>query len=208
MIRIPITISLHEDQDLNHYSTDSNLDFRKGLNGCSMKEIRIPINGFESKFQKVQTDEGDLNPSWSESNPNSSKVIEINRFESLVKKKEMLKATDSNHPFSDSNPSWKRWIKIEARIRIPYTVIRISHEEYVKRLKQGLESLTQRFESLNLELWRIRQGDSNLRVMDSNPLAKEKTEGWRSNRAIRIFELRIRILLAQNSNLTQVIRIP
>ena len=43
VIRILITVSLHEDQDSNHCSTDSNLDFRKGLNGCSMREIQIPI---------------------------------------------------------------------------------------------------------------------------------------------------------------------
>ena len=119
------------------------------------------------------------------------------------------------------------------------------------RMKQGFESLTQRFEPLKLELWRTRQGDSNLWVMDSNPLAKVKAEGWRLDRAIRIVELWIRIplgvkfkshsgdsnplhsdsnpswrkiqislrrfesftqrfesLLAQNSNLAQVIRIP
>ena len=43
VIRIPIPVSLHEDQDSNPCSMDSNLDFRKGLNGCSMREIQIPI---------------------------------------------------------------------------------------------------------------------------------------------------------------------
>ena len=64
-----------------------------------------------------------------------------------------------------------------------------------RELKKGFESPTQRFESLNLEFWRTRLGDSNLRVTDSNPLAKVKAEDWRSERAIRIFELRIRIPL-------------
>ena len=35
---------------------------------------------FESTFQRVQTDKGDSNPSWRDSNPNSSKVIEIDRI--------------------------------------------------------------------------------------------------------------------------------
>ena len=43
VIRIPVLVSLHEDQDSNPCSTDSNLDFRKGLKGCSMRVIRIPI---------------------------------------------------------------------------------------------------------------------------------------------------------------------
>ena len=55
---------------------------------------------------------------------------QIKRFESLVKKEEMLRATNSNHLF----------------------VIRIPHEEHEERLKQGFESFTQRFESLKLEL--------------------------------------------------------
>ena len=60
---------------------------------------------FESRFQEVQTGKGDSNPSWSDSNPNSSNVVEIDRFESLVKKEVKQRATDLNHPYSDFNPS-------------------------------------------------------------------------------------------------------
>ena len=53
---------------------------------------------------------------------------------------------------------------------------------------------------------RTRQGDSNLRVMDSNPLAKVKVEGQ-----IERFEslsYGFESLLEQNSNLAQAIRMP
>ena len=124
---------------------------------------------FESTFQKVQTDEGDSNPSWKDSNPNSSKEIEVDRFESSIKrfeshmkKEEMLRAIDSNHLFSDSNPSWRTWRETQARIRIPYTAIRIPKTGVMK-------NKARRFESLS------------------------KSKGWKSDKAIRIFELRIRI---------------
>ena len=133
---------------------------------------------FESTFQKVQTDEGDSNPSWSDSNPNSSKVVEIDqfespikRFESLVKKKVKQRAIDSNHPYSDSNHSWKTCRKIEVRIRIPYTTIRILEFGVMKNKARRFEYSSYGFESLS------------------------KSEGWRSDRAIWIFELQIQITL-------------
>ena len=51
VIRIPIPVSLHEDHDLNPCSTDSNLDYKKDLNGCSMKIFESLFNEFESKFK-------------------------------------------------------------------------------------------------------------------------------------------------------------
>ena len=99
-----------------------------------------------------------------------------------------------------------------------------------RELKKGFESPTQRFESLYLEFWWIRLGDSNLRDTDSNPSAKIKAEDWRSEESdsnlrvtnsnpswrkiqisLRRFESltqRFESLLAQNSNLAQAIRIP
>ena len=82
---------------------------------------------FESTFQRVQTNEGDSNPSWRNSNPNSSKQIKGDRFESLIKrfeshmkKEEKLRATDSN----------------------PLLAIRIPHKNMKKELKKGFESPT------------------------------------------------------------------
>ena len=56
----------------------------------------------------------------------------------------------------------------------------------MKRVKTGFESPTQRFESLDLDLWRTSQSDLNLQVMDSNLLFKMKlkvegqTKGFKS----------------------------
>ena len=134
VIRIPIPVSLHEDRDSNPCSTDSDLDFRKGLNGWSMRVIWIHIQRIRIQILK----RGTL----------------MDWFESLE---------------CDSNPWWRKKWSWESRIRITYITIQIPQEEQVKRLKHGFESPTQRFEFLNLELWRTRQGGSNLRVMDSNP---------------------------------------
>ena len=73
-------------------------------------------------------------------------------------------------------------------------------------MKQRFESPTQQFESLNLELGRTRQGDSNLRVMDSNLLAKVKVEG--QTKRFESSSYGFESLLAKNSNLAQAIRIP
>ena len=129
VIRIPITISLHENQDSNRCSMDSNLDFEKGLNGCSMKVIRIPI-----QWIRIQI---------------SVRGTLMNWFESLVKKKIKLKATDSNHTDNDSNPSWRTSKEIEARIWITYTVIRIPESEVMKNKARRFESSSYGFESLH-----------------------------------------------------------
>ena len=83
----------------------------------------------------------------------------------------MLRAIDSNYPFSDLNPSWKTWIEMEAMIRISYTTIRIPESGVMKNKAMRFESSSYGFEFLS------------------------KSKGWRSNKAIRIFELRIRISL-------------
>ena len=99
-----------------------------------------------------------------------------------------------------------------------------------RELKEGFESPTQQFKSLYLEFWWTRLDDSNLRDKDSNPSAKIKAEDWRSEKSdlnlrvtdsnpswrkiqisLRRFESptqRFESLMAQNSNLTQAIRIP
>ena len=70
------------------------------------------------------------------SNPNSSKGY----FDGLIRitnqviripgeEEEKLRGTDSNHPYNDSNPSWRTSEEIEAWIRITYTAIRIPYEE-------------------------------------------------------------------------------
>ena len=46
-----------------------------------------------------------------------------------------LRATDSNHPSSDSNPSWRTSEEIEAPIRITDTAIQIPHEEQGKAIR-------------------------------------------------------------------------
>ena len=145
-----------------------------------------------------------MNPSYSDSNPHSkkfrlTKAIRIPhdeiRIQIPVRK---LRLTDSNPQSSDSNPMWRKKRCWEPLIRITHSVIRIPHEKHEERLKQG-------FESLKLELWRTRQGDSNLWVTDSNPY-------WRKIQIqLKRFESptqRFESLLAQNSNLAQTIQIP
>ena len=116
VIRIPILVGFHEDHDLNRYSSDSNQ---------ATKKVWI-----------VAQQLSDLNPSSMDSNPNSSKGY----FDGLIRitiqvirlpgeEEEKLRATDSNHPYSNLNPSWRTSEEIKARIRITYTAIRIPHEE-------------------------------------------------------------------------------
>ena len=102
-----------------------------------------------------------------DSNPNSSKGY----FDGLIRitnqvirisgeEEEKLRVTDSNQPYSDSNPSWRTREEIEARIRITHTAIRIPHKEQDKairifelriripsQMKQKAESRIKRFES-------------------------------------------------------------
>ena len=106
-----------------------------------------------------------------------------------------LRLTNSNPQSRDSNPKWRKKRCWEPPIQISIKRFESLMKNMKRALKQGFESSKQRFESLKLEFWRTRLGDSNLRVTDSNPLAKIKAEDWRSERAIRIFELRIRIPL-------------
>ena len=125
---------------------------------------------------------------------------------------------------------WRKKRSWEPPIRIPTQWFESLMKNMKRELKEGFESLTQRFESLYLEFWWTRLGDSNLRDTDSNPSAKLKAEDWRSEesdsnlrvmdsnpswRKIQIslkwFESptqRFESLLTQNSNLAQAIRIP
>ena len=93
--------------------------------------IRLP-----KKVWMVAQQQSDSNPSSTDSNPNSSKGyfdelirITIQAIWITGKEKVKLRATDSNHPSSDSNPSWKTSEEIEARIQITYTTIQIPHKE-------------------------------------------------------------------------------
>ena len=97
-----------------------------------------------------------------------------------------LRLTDSNPQSRDSNPMWRKKRCWEPPIRIPIKRFESLMKNMKRELKQGFESSNQRFESLKLELWRTRQDDLNLPVMDSNPLAKVKAEGWKLDKAIRI----------------------
>ena len=54
-------------------------------------------------------------------------------FESPFKLFESL--MNSNHPYRDSNPSWKKSEEIKVRIQITYTAIRIPHEEQGKAIR-------------------------------------------------------------------------
>ena len=95
-----------------------------------------------------------------------------------------LKATNSNHLHSNSNPSWRTSEEIEAQIWITYTMIQIpkfwTHEKQDKTI--------QIFE---LRIW----------ITFTN-----EAKGWKLDRAIQIIKLLIRITpLAQNSNIAKVI---
>ena len=93
--------------------------------------IRLP-----EKVWITAQQQSDLNPSSTDSNPNSSKGY----FDGLIRitnqviripgeEEEKLRVTDSNHPYSDLNPSWRTSEEIEVQIRITYTASRIPHEE-------------------------------------------------------------------------------
>ena len=155
----------------------------------------------------MQTDEGDSNPSHSDSNPHSrefrlTKAIRIPHEEIRIQIPiSKLRLTDSNPQSRDLNPMWRKKRCWEPPIRIPIKWFESLMKNMKKELKQIFESSNQRFDSLKLELWRTRQGDSNLRVMDSNPLAKVKAEGQRER--FESSSYGFESLLAQNSNLTQ-----
>ena len=147
-------------------------------------------HGFESPTQRFgslnlklwRTSQGDSNLRVMDSNPFSNwswklKVRQTKRFESSSYKFEShLSAkfkfykSDLNHLHSNSNPSWRINEEIEAWIWIPYTTIRIPKSGVMK-------NKSRRFKS------------SSYRLIPS----QIEAEGWRSDRAIRIFKLRIRI---------------
>ena len=189
-----------EDSDLNPYGGDSNPSTSKFAWWPRFESL---FNEFESRFSKGSKwllNESDLNPYSTDSNPNSNKgyfdgliQITFKWFESLVKKKVKLRATDSNHIYSDSNPSWKTSEKIETWIRITYIVIWI-HEsgvmknnarqfesssygfESLHKLKLKAEDQTERFESLSYGFeslfgvkFKFYKGDSNHLHNDLNP---------------------------------------
>ena len=60
-----------------------------------------------------------------------------------------LRAMDSNHLYSDSNPSSRTSEKIEARIQITYTVIRIPESKVMKNKARRFESSSYGFKSLH-----------------------------------------------------------
>ena len=163
--------------------------------------IRIIIQAIQirllEKVWMAAQQQSDSNPSSTDSNPNSIKgyfdeliritiqVIWIPREEEVK-----LRAIDSNHPSSDSNPSWRTNEEIKAWIRITYTAIRISHKEQDKviqifelqirissQMKQKAESRIERFESssywfesLNGAKFKYCKGDSNHLNSDLNQL--------------------------------------
>ena len=113
--------------------------------------IRIPENVWTVAHQQ-----SDTNPSSTDSNPNSSKgyldgLIQITiQVIRIPGEKEMkLRATYSNHPYNDLNPSWRTSEEIEARIRITYTAIRILKSRLMKYKARRFESLSYGFESLH-----------------------------------------------------------
>ena len=107
--------------------------------------------------KKVWThQQSDSNLSSTDSNPNSNKghfdgliriTIQVIRIPGEEEVK--LRATDSNHPYNDSNPLWRTIKEIKAQIRITYTVIRIPKFRLIKNKARRFESLSYRFESLH-----------------------------------------------------------
>ena len=96
-----------------------------------------------------------MNPSRRDSNPNSSKQIEGDRFESLikrfeshVKKEEKLRAIDSNPHLAIRIPHEKHEERTKEKIRIPYTAIRIPKFRVLKNKARRFESSSYGFESL------------------------------------------------------------
>ena len=111
----------------------------------------------------IAQQQSDSNPFLTYSNPNSNKgyfdgliriTIQVIRITIQViripgEKEVKLRATDSNHLYSDSNPSWRTSEEIEARIRIIYTMIRIPKSRLIKYKARRFESLSYGFKSLH-----------------------------------------------------------
>ena len=125
-----------------------------------------------------------------------------------MKKEEKVRATDSNPYTAIRIPHEENEERIEVRIRIPYIVIRIPKTGVIKNKARRFESSSYGVESLGKSKGRrlkVRESDSNLRVMDSNPF-------WRKIQILlRRFESltqQFESFMTQNSNLAQAIRIP
>ena len=186
-------IEKSENSDLNHYHSDSNPNSSKFAWRLWFESL---FNGFEFELQKRSEwllDERVIR-------------IPIKRIRIQIPVRSTLMDWFESHS-SDSNPWWRKKWSWKPWIRITYTTIWIPHEEQVKRLKHGFESPTQWFESMNLELWRIRQGDSNLWVMNLNPLTN-----WSWGLKVGQSDSNLWVMdsnhsLAQNSNIAKAIQI-
>ena len=141
--------------------------------------IRLP-----EKVWIVVQQQSDLNSSSTDSNPNSSKgyfdgliriTIQVIRIPSEEEMK--LRATDSNHPYSNLNSSWKTGEEIEAQVWITYIAIRIPHE------KQGKAIWI-------FELW--------IRIP-----SQIEAKDWKSDRANQILEFWIWITLWRKIQILQ-----
>ena len=89
-----------------------------------------------------------------------------------MKKKEKLRATDSNPHLAIRIPHEKHKERTEERIWIPYTTIWIPKTRVLKNKARRFESSSYEFESLGKSKGRrlkVGESDSNLRVTDSNP---------------------------------------
>ena len=105
-------------------------------------------------------------------NPNSSKQIKGDRFESLikrfeshVKKEEKLRATDLNPHLAIRIPHEEHEERTEERIQIPKSGV-------LKNNARRFESSSYGFESLGKSKGRrlkVRKSDSNFRITNSNP---------------------------------------
>ena len=163
-----------QQSDSNLSSTNSNPNSSKGYFD---KLIRIIIQAIRirvpEKVWMAAQQQSDSNPSSTNSNPNSSKEY----FDGLIwitnqviritsKKEEKLRVTDSNYPYSDSNPSWRKMKRLKHRFESPTQLF----ESLIKNKTKRFKSLSYRFESLHKwsKRLKVRQSDSNHRVTDSN----------------------------------------
>ena len=107
-------------------------------------------------------------------------------FKSHMMKELKLKATNLNLWNMDSNLSWRTSEKIEA----------------------GFQSLIQRFESLDLELWRTSQSDWIFKLWIRIPSPKMKLRLKVRQKDLNLWVMDSNTSLAQNSNFIKAIRIP
>ena len=152
--------------------------------------------GFKSQFQNVQAEESednDSNPYGEDLSPDSSKVCLDGWIRISIKAIQILdeeRSENEGYRYESLRLEFESLMKNKWRdwnwIRITYTTIRIPGFGVMKNKSKRFESSSYGFES-HLQKWswrlKVRQKDSNLRVMDSNPS------------------------LAQNSNFTKAIQI-